>query len=153
MTENISRLIKEYPNCQLILAHCGRCFIAPNLAYALDSMPIAENLWIDTSAVCDSGVFLELFSRYDISRILFGTDLVNPTVFRDSYVRLGLSRHAVTPEMIEQRANVLKSKATFAGYETLSALIHPARYSDVSNNDIQNIFYCNATNLFNLNFG
>jgi tetratricopeptide (TPR) repeat protein len=74
--EAYKRLIKEYPNCQFILAHCGRCFISPNMKDALEGLPIAENLWIDTSAVCDTGVFLELFSRCDISRILFGTDLV-----------------------------------------------------------------------------
>ena len=63
--QDISRLIRQYPKCQFILAHCGRCFIAPNMANALDRLPVAENLWIDTSAVCDTGVFLELFSRYD----------------------------------------------------------------------------------------
>ncbi len=89
--KEISRLVNQYPMCRFILAHCGRCFIAPNMADALDGLPIAENLWIDTSAVCDTGVFLELFSRYDLSRILFGTDLVNAAAFRGSYVRLGMS--------------------------------------------------------------
>lgn len=147
--EDISRLIKEYPNCQFILAHCGRCFIHPNMSDALDQLPVAENLWIDTSAVCDSGVFLELFSRYDISRILFGTDLVNATAFRGSYVRLGLSWHAITSEMTN-RVNGLESKATIAVYENLSALFFAASHTNIGEKGINKIFYENAAKLFKL---
>ena len=141
--KDISRLVKSYPNCRFILAHCGRCFIQPNMKETLDHLPVAENLWMDTSAVCDPGVFLELFSRYDISRIVFGTDLVNPTAFRGSYVGLGLSWHAVTPEMIA-RGNGLKSRATFALYENLRALLLGARFTNKSEIEIQKIFYDNA---------
>jgi len=146
----ISRLVKEYPKCQFILAHCGRCFITPNMADALDGLPVAENLWMDTSAVCDVGVFLELFSRYDPSRILFGTDLVNAAAFRGSYVRLGMSWHTVTPPMISRKGG-LQGRATFAVYENLSALFHAARHCHISEDDIQNIFYENAAKLFKLN--
>ena len=148
--EDISRLVKEYPNCQFILAHCGRCFIAPNMKNAPDSLPVAENLWIDTSAVCDTGVFLELFSRYDISRILFGTDLVNAAAFRGSYVRLGLSWHAVTSEMIKRANDLVESKTTFAVYENLSALFQAAKHTNTNEESINKIFYENASKLFKL---
>ena len=147
--KDISRLVNQYPKIQFILAHCGRCFIAPNMAAALDALPVAENLWIDTSAVCDTGVFLELFSRYDLSRILFGTDLVNASAFRGSYVRLGMSWHAVTPKMLA-RDGGLENRSTFAAYENVSALFRAARFCHVSKDDIQNIFYHNAAGLFKL---
>ena len=146
---DISELIKRYPKCQFILAHCGRCFIHPNMKDALDNLPVAENLWIDTSAVCDMGVFLELFSRYDLSRIVFGSDLVTPVAFRGNYVRMGMSWHAATPELL-CKAGGLDSKATFAVYENLSALFHAARFCNVSEYDIQNIFYTNSKKLFGL---
>ncbi len=147
--KDISRLIKQYPKCQFILAHCGRSFITPNMAAALDGLPVAENLWIDTSAVCDIGVFLELFSRYDLSHILFGSDLVDATAFRGNYIRLGMSWHVVTPQLIV-RDGGLESRATFAIYENLSALFHAARFYKVGEDDIQNIFYNNAASLFKL---
>ena len=146
---DISRLIKQFPKVQFILAHCGRNFIAPNMAATLDSLPVAENLWFDTSAVCDTGVFLELFSRYDLSRILFGTDLVNAAAFRGNYIRLGMSWHAVTPQMLA-RAGGLESKATYALYQNLSALFHAAKFCRLDKQDIQNIFYNNAAKLFKL---
>ncbi len=147
--QDISRLINQYPKVQFILAHCGRCFIAPNMATALDVLPVAENLWIDTSAVCDMGVFMELFSRYDLSRILFGSDLASATAFRGSYVRLGRSWHIVTPQLIAREGG-LESRATFAIYENLSALFQAARFCNVSESDIQNIFYNNSARLFKL---
>lgn len=147
--KDISRLINQYPKAQFILAHCGRNFITPNMAATLDALPVAENLWIDTSAVCDTGVFLELFSRYDLSRILYGSDLVDASAFRGNYIRLGMSWHVVTPNLIE-RDGGLESKATFAIYENLSALFHAAHFCNVKEDDIQNIFYNNATKLFKL---
>ena len=71
----IQRLIKKYPNCNFILAHCGRCFIAPNMELTLRKLPTADNLWFDTSAVCDTGVFLHLFSNHDIKKILFDAQI------------------------------------------------------------------------------
>ncbi|NOX64242.1 MAG: amidohydrolase family protein [Chlorobi bacterium] len=147
--EDISRLIDQYPKAQFILAHCGRNFIAPNMAATLDALPVAENLWIDTSAVCDIGVFLELFSRYDLSRIIYGSDLVDASAFRGNYIRLGMSWHVVTPNLIE-RDGGLESRATFAIYENLRALFHAARFCNVREDDIQNIFYNNAAKLFKL---
>ena len=147
--KDISRLIKQYPKAQFILAHCGRNFIAPNMSATLDALPVAENLWIDTSAVCDTGVFLELFSRYDLSRILYGSDLVDASAFRGNYIRLGMSWHVVTPNLIA-RDGGLENKATFAIYENLSALFNATRFCHVSKDNIQNIFYNNAAKLFKL---
>ena len=146
---DISRLVNQYPKIQFILAHCGRCFITPNMVAALDVLPVAENLWIDTSAVCETGVFLELFSRYDLSRILFGSDLFFASAFRGNYIRLGMSWHVVTPQNIAHYGG-LESRATFAIYENLSALFHAARFCNVSEDNIQNIFYNNAAGLFKL---
>ncbi len=147
--QDISRLIRQYPKCQFILAHCGRCFIVPNMADALDGLPTAENLWIDTSAVCETDVFLELFSRYDLSHILFGTDLVNAAAFRGRYVQLGLSWHVVTPDMVTRQGG-LSARATFAVYENVRALLRAARFCQIGEDNIQNIFYGNAARLFKL---
>ncbi len=146
---DVSRLIKQFPNCQFILAHCGRNFIAPNMKDTLDSLPVADNLWIDTSAVCDTGVFLELFSRYDLSKILFGSDLVNATSFRGNYIRLGMSWHVATPDLLD-RSGGINHKSTFAIYENLCTLFQAAKFCKLSKSDIENIFYNNASRLFKL---
>lgn len=146
---DIARLVKQYPKVQFILAHCGRSFIAPNMAVALDDLPVAENLWLDTSAVCDTGVFLELFSRYDHSRLLFGSDLVNAVAFRGSYVGLGMNWHLATPEFLAQTGRS-ENKATFAMYENLRAIFQAVRFCSINKEAIRNIFYNNAARLFGL---
>ncbi len=144
----IRRLVRQYPDCQFILAHCGRCFISINMQDALGSLPVAENLWIDTSAVCDVGVFLHLFSKYDSGRILFGTDLVTPTAFRGGYVGLGMGWHTCTYQMLDPHGK-RQNRSTFAVYESLSALFQAVRFCKLDKKEIENIFYNNAAALFN----
>ena len=144
--DDIGRLVRDFPQCAFILAHCGRCFIAPNMETALERLPVAENLWIDTSAVCDLGVFLHLFQRYDRTRVLFGTDLVTATGFRGTYARLGLSWHVCTQGMVSG----LEPKATFAAYENLAALLRAARFCGWSEAAIRDLFHENAGRLFGL---
>ena len=149
--DTIARLIRDYPKCRFILAHCGRCFISPNMEAALECLPVAENLWLDTSAVCDVGVFMALLSRYDRSRILFGTDLVTAAGFRGSYVRLGLSWHACTAEMVARKGG-MADMTTFAAYENLCALCFALRYAGVEEEERHGIFFQNACELFEYAF-
>lgn len=144
---DITRLIRDYPRSQFILAHCGRCFISPNMEDALDKLPVAENLWLDTSAVCDVGVFLSLLSRYDRSRILFGSDLVTASAFRGSYVRLGMSWHVCTDAMVN-RPGGIPAKSTFAAYENLCALCYAVRFLRFSEQERQDLFHDNAAKLY-----
>lgn len=147
--EDISRLIRDYPKCQFILAHCGRCFITPNMDATLDKLPVAENLWLDTSAVCDLGVFVSLLERYDRTRILFGTDLVTAAGFRGSYIRLGMSWHVCTAEMVA-RSGGMADKTTFAAYENFCALCRAMRFLKLSDAERNAIFHDNAIGLYGL---
>ena len=146
---DIARLVKDYPKCDFILAHCGRCFISPNMDDALKYLPVAQNLWIDTSAVCDTGVFLSLLDSYDKTRILFGTDLVTAAGFRGAYIRIGMSWDMITTESI-RRSGGQTINATFAAYENLCALLRAARFCKLDQTQLTDIFYNNAADLFQL---
>jgi len=147
--KDIAALSKKYKNCNFILAHCGRCFISPNMEHAAQSILEAENIWFDTSAVCDTGVFLWLFSKRNPKQILFGTDLVTAAAFRGSYIRLGTSWDIVTSDALT-RPGGQTIKATFAAYENLCALFCAARFCGLKENQIHDIFYANAQRLFKL---
>lgn len=149
-TENLSdiaRLVRSYPNCQFNLAHCGRCFIAPNMDDALDRLPVAENLWLDTSAVCDLGVFMALLSKYERSRILFGTDLVTAAAFRGSYVRLGMGWHLCTADMVS-RPGHNDIRSTFAAYESTASLCRAMTHCSLREEERFAIFYKNAEAIY-----
>lgn len=146
---DIARLVKDYPKCNFILAHCGRCFISPNMEVAMKHLPVAQNLWVDTSAVCDTGVFLSLLDSYDKTRIVFGTDLVTAAGFRGAYIRMGMSWDLVTAECMS-RPGGQNIHATFAAYENLCALLRAARFCKMNQTQLADIFYNNAANLFQL---
>ena len=150
--ENISeitRLVKEYRRCNFILAHCGRCFVTSFAETMLKKLPVAENLWLDTSAVCDIGVFMCLFNMYERSRILFGTDLVTATGFRGTYAHMGLSW-----DLLESKSMIRHGgqevKATFAVYENLRALLYAVRFCKLCDAEKNDIFRGNAKRLFKL---
>ena len=143
--EDIERLTRKYRNCNFILAHCGRCFITPYMQRAIAKLPKADNLWIDTSAVCDIGVFIELFRGFDLKKIIFGSDLVMASGFRGSYVRAGVGWDSIIIDPNQESSN-----ATFLAYENLCALFHAARFCGLGDNEFEDIFYNNAAGLFAL---
>ena len=146
---SIKRLVAEYPKCKFILAHCGRCFVPVNMEDALAQLPVAENLWLDTSAVCDMGVFMHLLNGYDRSRICFGTDLVDAAAFRGQYVRMGMTWDCVSAEQMA-RPNGQKLRATYCAYENMRSLISATRFCLMGEDDRKRLFYGNAAELFGL---
>jgi predicted TIM-barrel fold metal-dependent hydrolase len=46
-------LSKEYPNAQIVLAHCGRCYLPAEMQKAVDSVKGLSNVYMDTSMVMD----------------------------------------------------------------------------------------------------
>ena len=144
---DIARLSAAYPNCQFILAHCGRCFITPNAEKMVAELPRAENLWMDTSAVCDAGVFLTVLKHYDRTKIMYGSDLVTAVGFRGNYVRMGLSWHCCTDGMVERQGG-MAHRSTFAAYENLAALCFAMRFLELDAPAREAIFYGNGERLF-----
>ncbi len=132
-------LSRKYQNCQFILAHCGRCFIGINAKKMIRDLTQADNIWIDTSAVCDSAVFIHLLRDFRLDRILFGSDLVTAAGFRGSYIKFA-----------DQWKNYLDDACTFELYENLCSLLEGAEICQLGKYDLCNIFYNNAAKLFNL---
>lgn len=144
---DIAALAAAYPNCQFILAHCGRCFITPNAEAMVAALPRAENIWMDTSAVCDAGVFLTVMKHYDRAKIFYGSDLVTAVAFRGNYVRMGMSWHVCTDEMVA-RTGGTAHRSTFAVYENLAALCFAIRFLELDDVERDALFYGNAETFF-----
>ena len=144
---DITRLVRDFPNCNFILAHCGRCFLSRFMEETLERLPVAENLWFDTSAVCDLGVFINLLTKYDRLRILFGTDLVTATGFRGKYVTMGYAWDVCGQDAVSSSA-LPSMPATFVAYENLRTLIQAIRFCTLTEAEINNIFYENSRRLF-----
>ena len=143
----IELLSKRYPNTKWVLAHCARCFRPGLFETVADRLNALPNVYVETAAVCEPLVFMEVFKNYDLSRLMFGTDNLAAGGMRGRYMEAGLfwvlvgrpgffwgdERHGVQP--------------TFVAYEQLRAMARAARIVGVGKRDIRNIFWNNAIKL------
>jgi len=65
---------ERYPHAQVILAHAGRAFHAPNAEAGASAFQGLPNVWFDTSAVCESEPILSLLDAFGPRRLMWGSD-------------------------------------------------------------------------------
>lgn len=65
---------RRYPEAKLILAHAARGFCAHHTLQGIASLRGLENVFFDTSAICEPAPFEAILRTFGPSRLLFGTD-------------------------------------------------------------------------------
>ena len=70
----IREMCSKYPNAKLILAHAARGFHAPNTIKGIASLRGLENIWFDTSAICESAPFFAILHEFGPNKLLWGSD-------------------------------------------------------------------------------
>ncbi len=144
---------RRYPNIKWILAHCARSFTYWPIRQAIDQLRDMPNLWYDVSAVTDVRPLITLFSREDRRRILYGSDGVDATYFRGQYAALGRAWQAVDVDRFHLQFPHCDGRPILAIYEQLLSMKHAAEIAQWSADDIQDLFWRNATTAFNVRFG
>lgn len=67
-------LAGECPQAQIVLAHCGRCYLPGEMKAALGCLRGLDNVWMDTSMVMDPVVIQMAINEIGPKRLLFATD-------------------------------------------------------------------------------
>ncbi|MFO7975318.1 MAG: amidohydrolase family protein, partial [Candidatus Hydrogenedentota bacterium] len=70
----LERNCRAYPNARLVLAHAARGFHAPNTVNAIHALRGIENVWFDTSAVCEAGPLLAILAAFGPRKLMWGSD-------------------------------------------------------------------------------
>jgi len=143
----------RYPNIKWILAHCARSFTYWPIRQAIDQLRDMSNLWYDVSAVTDVRPLITLFSREDRRRILYGSDGVDATYFHGQYAALGRAWQYVDVDRFHLQFPHCDGRPILAIYEQLLSMKHAAEIAQWSADDIQDLFWRNATTAFNVRFG
>ena len=145
--EDVRELSRRYPNAQIVLAHCGRCYLPNDMWRAIDAIHDLENVYLDTAMVMDPAVLQILFRSIDARRILFGTDLP-VAIMRGRRVSIGAHwLDVVRDEGYPPAAYRVPSKdanATFMVYEIILAIILAARLAGVAPQAARQVFYENG---------
>ena len=59
---------------KLILAHAARGFYAPNTVKAIGGLRGLENVWFDSSAVCETAALRAILMEFGPGRLIYGSD-------------------------------------------------------------------------------
>lgn len=143
---------RRYPKIKWILAHCARSFTYWPIRQAIDRLRDMPNLWYDVSAVTDVRPMITLFTRENHRRILYGSDGLDATYFRGQYVALGRAWQGLDVTRHQLQFPHCDGRPILAIYEQLLSMKHAAEIAAWSTDQIQDVFWRNAADLFGVRF-
>ncbi|MBN2553451.1 MAG: amidohydrolase family protein [Spirochaetales bacterium] len=147
----VRKLSRDYPNAQIVLAHCGRCYLPDQMKRAIHSIRDLDNVCMDTSMVMDPVVLQMVLEEIDSSRVLFATDFPVPAMrgrrvyVMDHWVDLVMPGN---PES-DFRVQSDNFRATFMVYEILLAIRRAAERVRLPQQRLTAIFFENGIDLLN----
>ncbi len=139
----------RYPGARLILAHGARGFHAPNTVEGISKIAELDNVWFDTSAICEEAPFTAIIRQFGPRRLLWGTDFpVNQ--IRGRCVTLGDGFAWLQPDTVNWDRLSPPPKPLPVGLESIRALHAAADNLGLSSEDMQDIYADNARRLLGL---
>ncbi|MCE5251715.1 aminotransferase class III-fold pyridoxal phosphate-dependent enzyme, partial [bacterium] len=145
----IREMCRKYPRARLILAHAARGFHAPNTVEGISSLRGIENVWFDTSAVCESSALAAILDEFGPRRLLWGSDFC-VSEMRGRCVTAGDGFVWLSDETISWDGLSPACHPTLVGLESLRALREAADICCLDDGDIRDIFCDNALRLLGI---
>lgn len=143
----IRRYCQRYPDMRLILAHAGRGFNPWHTIEGIESLRGLDNVFFDTSAVTEAGAFKAIIDVMGHRRLLYGSDFPVSHI-RGRCVAIGDSFHWIYADEITLAEKHSELRPVLVGLESLRALRLACWLMRLSAEQIEDIFYNNANQLF-----
>ena len=140
---------QRYPNMRLILAHAARGFNPHHTILGIEALRGLANVWFDTSAVTDSGAIEAIINTLGHSRVLYGSDFP-VSHLRGRCIGLGDSFFWISAENTNLDVPYAQLELAMVGHESLRMLKIAALSLRLTDAQIEDIFYGNATRLLQL---
>jgi hypothetical protein len=144
--EGVRSLSREYPNAQIVLAHCGRCYHPDEMKAAAPSLTDLENVYLDSSMVMDPLVLQILLEHVRSGRLLFATDFPVPSMrgrrvyVMDHWVDLVLPGYPESAYRVQSE----NFRASFMVYEIILAIGRAAERAGLSSRETEAVFHDNG---------
>lgn len=145
----ICHYCREYPNARLILAHAARGFHAPNTLRGIGGLRGLENVWFDTSAICEPESYVAILEAFGPRRLMWGTDFPVSEI-RGRSVTVGDGFAWLQPDSVLWEKTGPQGRPTLVGLESLRALQSAADTLGLNEADCRDIYAANALRLFGL---
>jgi hypothetical protein len=142
----VSDLSRDYPNAQIVLAHCGRCYLPDEMKRAIKSIRDLDNVYMDTSMVMDPVALQMVLEEIDSSRVLFATDFPVPAMrgrrvyVMDHWVDLVLPGNAESDFRVQSE----NFRATFMVYEIVLSIRRAAERVNLPQEKLTAMFFKNG---------
>lgn len=143
----LRRYATKYPNARLILAHAGRGFNPHHTMLGIESLRGLRNIWFDSSAVTDCGAYEAIIKVMGHDRLMYGSDFPVSHI-RGRCVGLGDNFLWLSPENTKLDAAYANVQFTLVGIESLRTLKVAALGCGLSAEQVEDVFYGNAMQLF-----
>ncbi len=141
---------KRYPRIKWLLAHCARSFTYWPIRQAVERLRDLPNIYYDTSAVTDVRPYITLLTKEDPGRIFWGSDGVAAAFFHGHYAALGRSWQHFDADESELQFPHCDGRPILAVYEQLLSLRDAAEIAQLSQDQIEGIFWRNAATALGL---
>lgn len=140
------KMTAKYPNAKLILAHCARGFASWTTIEVVRQMKGIPNVYYDMAAICDTATMCEVIRQAGADHVMWGSDYCIDRA-HGKPVNVGegfrwLYKHEI-PETLNFPVCMTVLESLFAFYQASLVL-------DLSQEDIEKIFYDNGCKLYDL---
>lgn len=139
----------RHPNARLILAHAARGFHAPNTVSGIANLRGLENVWFDSSGVCEPEALRAILQEFGPRRLLWGSDFPVSEI-RGRCVTVGDGFAWLQPDTVLWDKTGPQGNPTLVGLESLRALQTAADALGLNAADLQDICADNARRLFGM---
>ena len=139
---------EQYPGAKLILAHAARGFCGKHTVEGIASLRGLDNVYFDTSAVCEPAAFEAILKVFGPTRLFFGADFC-VTEMRSRCVDLADGFLWLD----EIRADFSRSRfarPTLLGIESLLALKQACLNQNLTAGDVEEVFCLGARRLLGI---
>jgi len=148
----LARMCRDYPNAKLVLAHAARSFHGPDARRGLPALRGLENVWFDTSAICEPEPLCAILESFGPRKLLWGSDFP-VSELRGRCVTVGDGFAWLQRESVQWEQTGPGCAPLLVGLESLRALRLAADIIGLNRGDIQGIFSDNARRLLGMEAG
>lgn len=139
----------RYPRARVILAHAARGFHYPNTVRAVRALRQLQNLWFDTSGICQPEAIEAILGEFGPRRVLWGSDFPVSDK-RGTCVTVGDGFAWINPVRTDEASTAPALDTWPVGLENLRAVLAAADATCCSADDLRDLFHDNARRLLGL---
>ena len=147
--QTIRTMCRKYPNARLILAHAARGFHAPNTVEGIKALDGLQNVWFDTSAICEPEAYVAILRHFGPRKLMWGSDFP-VSEMRGKAITAGDNFVWVYDHSLDWTALNPACRPTLIGLESMRALLQAADYCCLNEEDLQDICADNALRLLGM---